>query len=135
MAAPEFLTSLVAPWADLYGDSTLLSTLVTCAHVGGLLYAGGLAIAADRATLAATDDSARSAQLAQLGRLHRFVIRGLILVVVSGALMLASDLDEFFGSPLYWTKMAAVVALLVNGARMRRAGARACSRKFPAGVA
>lgn len=45
------LAELLAPWQDLYNDSVPLATAVTTVHLVALVVGGGLAIAADRASL------------------------------------------------------------------------------------
>jgi hypothetical protein len=125
MAPPEFLVALTKPWADFYGDSSVTSTLVTFAHLGGLLLAGGTAIVNDRATLAATPvPAARPSQLATLARAHRTVVGGLVVIATSGVLMLAADIETYYASWVYWLKMTLVVLLLANGWRMTRVEAR-----------
>src|SRR6476469_7681559 len=123
IAPPEALVDLFKPWNDFYSHSKLAETIVTFAHVGGVLLAGGLAISADRGTL-------RSLRLAASERghftreqaaVHRWVLTGLTLVVLSGLALLTSDFETFWGSWIYWTKMALVVALLANGLVMTRA--------------
>jgi hypothetical protein len=100
-----------------------MQTVVTFLHVGGLLLAGGLAIAADRSTLRALRIAAheRPHYLRELDAVHRWVITGLVVVVLSGLALLASDIENFFGSGIFWVKMVLVVALLVNGLTMTRA--------------
>jgi hypothetical protein len=49
------------------------------------------------------------------------VITGLVLVVLSGLAMLASDFETFWGSPIFWIKMTLVLILLLNGLGMTRA--------------
>lgn len=120
IAAPSSLVSLLDPWATFYGDSRLTQTLVTFAHVGGLLLAGGLAIATDRATLRMASDADRRRHLLDVASIHRIVFPALIVVVVSGLLLVTADVETFWVSPIYWTKMVLVVLLLANGARMRR---------------
>jgi len=123
MIVPAGLIDLVKPWADAYSNSKLLATMVTFAHVGGLLFGGGLAVAADRGTLRAMRRNAglRGSHLEELSALHRVVLTGLTLSVVSGLLLLAADLDTYFNSWIFWTKMAMVALLLGNGLLMTRA--------------
>jgi hypothetical protein len=45
--------------------------------------------------------------------------------VVNGVLLMFADVDAFLVSTTFWIKMAAVVALVVNGAWLMRAGERA----------
>jgi hypothetical protein len=117
---PSALVTLFEPWASYYSDSHLAQTLVTFAHIGGLVVGGGAAITADRGTLRMASDVDRRRHLLEIGRSHRLVIMSLAIVVVSGLLLLASDLETYWGSRIYWLKMALVAALLVNGARMQR---------------
>jgi uncharacterized membrane protein len=118
--APASLVSLVQPWADYYGDSHLAQTLVTFAHVGGLVVGGGIAIAADRMTLRMASDVDRRRHLLEIAQIHRVVIGSLVVVVLSGLLLFASDVDAHWTSWIFWVKMALIVLLLVNGARMQR---------------
>jgi hypothetical protein len=117
---PSALVTLFEPWASYYSDSHLAQTVVTFAHIGGLVVGGGAAITADRGTLRMASDVDRRRHILEIGRSHRLVITSLAIVVVSGLLLLASDLEAYWGSPIYWLKMALVAALLVNGARMQR---------------
>jgi len=131
MSISETLVGLTSGWAAFYADSAATRTLVTFAHVGGLLAGGGLAVASDRATLRAArlSSSEQQAHLATLRRAHGAVIAGLVIVTISGVLMLASDLETYWASPIYWTKMAAFVLLLGNGLLLRRAAATAERRR------
>jgi len=92
-------------------------------HLGGISFGGGLAIAADRGTVRMMRASAgdRGHYLQELAATHRWVLSGLTLVVLSGLALLASDFETFWGSWLYWLKMALVVVLLWNGLGMTRA--------------
>jgi len=122
MTAPEFLVSLFQPWNKFYSHSKTTQTIVVFLHIGGMLLAGGFAIAADRMTIRSIGSSAnaRAAQLKELGATHRWVVTGLVVVVLSGLTLLASDFENFWGSWIYWTKMAFVAALLINGYMMTR---------------
>ncbi len=124
---PTFLSHWTNAWTALYSDSALLRTTVGFAHIGGLLVAGGSAIAADRATLMAwrRDAASRVAHARVLHGTHRMVVIGLIVVSVSGVLLLAADLDTYLHSWVFWTKMGLVALLLANGSLLVHAGRRA----------
>lgn len=122
ISAPGFLVDAFAPWNEFYSHSVTVETIVQFLHVGGLLFAGGLAIAADRGSLRAMRVAAesRGSHLEELAAVHRWVITGLGIVVVSGFLLLTSDIETFFGSWVFWIKMLLVILLLANGWRMTR---------------
>ena len=122
MLVPEALVNLLKPWNDYYSHSKGAETVVQFLHIGGLVLAGGLAMSADRGTLRALRIAAadRTHYTRELAAAHRWVLTGLAVVVVSGIAMLASDIETFFGSWLFWTKMALVALLLLNGLRMTR---------------
>jgi len=122
IAPPEALVNALKPWSDFYGHSKTMETIVTFLHIGGLLMAGGVAIAADRGSLRALRLPAneRSHFVRELMATHQWVITGLTVVVISGLALLASDLETFWGSWIYWAKMALVAVLLVNGLQMTR---------------
>jgi len=117
------IARLVEPWAHLYADSKTVATIVTFGHVASLLMAGGFAVAADRATLRALRLAAadRGRHLEELASVHRFVVGGLGLSVITGALLFASDVETFLGSWIFWLKMALICVLLANGYLMTRA--------------
>jgi hypothetical protein len=118
----------VHAWASLYSNSALVRTLIGFAHVAGLLVGGGCAIVADRATLRAYRTGGdRTAELSTIRSAHRVVIGGLAVVTLSGALLLAADLDTYLHSSVFWTKMAFVALLLVNGAVLRTYAQRAAA--------
>ena len=114
------LAHLVSRWASLYNDSSLLEGSVAFLHAAGVLLGGGFAIAADRATLrarrAGPDERAR--QLELLAGVHRPVMTGLAVAVVSGLLMLAADADTLLRSPVLWVKLGLLALLLANGGVM-----------------
>jgi hypothetical membrane protein len=105
----------------------VLRTLVVFAHVGGLVGAGGCAIAADRATLLAMSghEAERLHQVEALAGTHRVVLLGLSFIVISGLLLFAADIDTFLYSRVFWTKMTLIALLLVNGAVLTSAERRA----------
>ncbi|HEY6828963.1 MAG TPA: hypothetical protein VI259_19015, partial [Gemmatimonadaceae bacterium] len=97
MNVPESLVNLLKPWNEFYSHSKTAATVVIFLHVGGLLLAGGLAIAADRTTLRAlrTPVGERTQFLRELGAVHRWVLTGLTIVVISGVLLLTADIETF----------------------------------------
>jgi uncharacterized membrane protein len=120
---PEALVTLLKPWNDFYSHSKLTETIVLSLHVGGVLLGGGLAIAADRGTLRALRVAAaeRPHYTRELAAVHRWVLTGLTIVVLSGIALVTSDIETFWGSWIYVTKMALFVVLLINGLMMTRA--------------
>lgn len=113
---------LAAPWKDTYDNSTLLATSVIALHLTALLVGGGLAIAADRATLRVPDVAAdeRQRQVSELGAVHRPVLAALTILFVTGIALTLADLETYIASPVYWVKFAFIVLLLVNGMVMTR---------------
>ena len=119
MTAPAALVQLFEPWAKLYADSKLITTIVVFGHVGSMLFAGGLAITLDRVTMRAVRSvEVRSRHLADLAGAHRVVVTGLALSAVTGLLLFASDVETYFVSWIFWTKMGLIAVLLANGYRM-----------------
>ena len=84
---------------------------------------GGLALSSDRATLRAVRQAVhdRVQHLEALSHVHRIVVAGLVVTFVSGVLLVLADVKTFWGSVIFWLKMALIAALLVNGFVMTRA--------------
>lgn len=124
---PGWLNHWIDAWNTIYANSAAWRTSVGFAHVAGLLAGGGSAIVADRATIAAwpRDRATRLAQARAVHATHGLVIAGLAVLMASGLLLVAADLDTYLHSRVFWIKMALVVALLVNGGVLRSAGRRA----------
>jgi uncharacterized membrane-anchored protein len=116
------IAAALEPWRTAYADSAVLSAGLTGVHLVALLFSGGLAVGADRATLRATAGPApaREAYLAELHAVHRPVLVALAVLFASGALLAAADLETFLASPVFWGKMALVALLLGNGLVMTR---------------
>lgn len=129
MAAPAFLAPTIEWWSALYGDHQAVSVALRYLHLAGIVVGGGTAIATDLGALrdGKGREDARRAALAQTAAAHRVVVAALALVVATGGLMAASDLDTFLSSRAYWLKMGLFALLLLNGGALlvseRAAGA------------
>lgn len=117
------LVTMVQPWADRYNDSTTLQSLVMFTHIGGVVLSGGAAVTTDRATLAAARRSPadRAHALVTLRTSHRAILLGLGVVLASGVLLLAADLETLLGSTAFWVKMGLLALLSANGFLIMRA--------------
>ena len=137
MSLPESFVQFFQPWNDYYSHSKGAETVVQFLHIGGLVLAGGFAIAMDRGTLRTVRGviADRSQHLRELAAIHRWVITGLVVVVISGLAMLTADIETFFGSWIFWTKMGLVVVLLLNGLMMMRAETALAKDAAPASPA
>ncbi len=120
MTASTAVSQLLERWAHLYGH-TPVSATITYFHLLGILVGGGVAVAADRASVRlspATPDWPR--ELARLASVHRWVVAGLALIFASGLLMMLAQLGSVATSVVFWTKMGLIALLLGNGyVRMR----------------
>ena len=105
----------------------MLRTVIEFAHIAGLVVGGGAAIVADRGVLAAIKrgDVERHSLLNSVRNTHAVVLAGLVAVMASGVLLLAADLDTYLTSRLFWTKMALIALLMINGLVLTRAERRA----------
>lgn len=126
------LDALAEPWRRLYAHSEILPTVVLFGHLGGLLAAGSLSVAANRATLRIDerDGDERRRHLEERARLHRPLAIALAVAMCNGALLFLADVEAFAASWIFWAKMSLVLAMLANAAlaarldtRLRRSGA------------
>ncbi len=129
MAAPSEATGITAtiidfaaPWAKIFSHSKVISAGTLFVHLAPLIVGGGVAFAADVATLRAYRSglAERSRQVAALTTTHRLVQFGLTLSFISGILLFLSDVEAFLGSIFLWIKLAFVALLLVNGFMLLR---------------
>jgi hypothetical protein len=122
MSPVTTLVQALEPWKSLYGDSKTVASAVTGIHLVGLLFGGGLAVAADRSTLRALRrrPAERAESLRELHAVHRPVLIALAVLFLSGVALAAADLDTFLGSPVFWAKLGVVALLLANGAVLER---------------
>jgi uncharacterized membrane protein len=120
------LIQLFAPWQALYSDSKIVAGTVTATHLLALLFGGGLAVAADRATLRALSKHAddRLHALQNIRTTHRPVLIALIVLFISGFALAAADLETFLGSWIFWVKLGLVALLLLNGFFLERTETR-----------
>lgn len=116
------LAEIADPWNKLVSHSKPVSAAVLFLHIAPLIIGGGVAFAADLATLRAHRAGlvAREAQLVALSATHRLVLFGLSLSVVSGLGLFLSDVENFWSSIFWWIKLAMVILLLINGAVLMR---------------
>src|SRR5213595_2409623 len=121
MLASTTVSQLLAGWARLYGH-TPVSATVTYLHLVGILVGGGVAVAADRASLRLSPETLPDwrTELDRLAAVHRWVVGGLALIFASGVLMALAQVANFGTSVVFWTKMGLVALLIGNGyARLR----------------
>jgi hypothetical protein len=120
MTTSTAVSQLLTRWAHLYGHAPVSAT-VTYLHLVGILVGGGVAVAADRASLRLSPTTPDwSQELARLASVHRWVVGGLALIIASGLLMMFAELNRFATSAVFWTKMGLIALLLGNGyIRMR----------------
>jgi hypothetical protein len=113
---------LLAPWQSLYSNSKVVSDAVTYTHLAGLLFAGGFAVAADRATLRLSRGAPENRRqlLDDLAAVHRPVLVGLAIMALSGVLLFTADVETFALSPVFWCKAGLVALLMGNGYRLMR---------------
>jgi hypothetical protein len=121
--AGDGIANLLQPWATFYADHGWVQTTILFAHLAAIFLGGGFAMATDRDTFIAVRAARLSGQIRHLGRLrtiHKPVVLGLVLALVSGFLLYAADIEHFSGSPVFWVKMGLIAALLGNGFLLKR---------------
>ncbi len=118
----HIFSAVIGSWASLYNDHKAVLAIVMFGHFGGLLVGGGAAVGFDLATLRLRGASAahRAAHLAHLPAVHRAVVLGLSVTIVSGILMTLADASTFLHSPAFWVKMLVLMLLAANGAMLTR---------------
>jgi hypothetical protein len=122
MSLVPFLAQAFAPWHDLYGDSKAVAIAVSATHLLALLFGGGFAVAADRATLRTEFEDVRTRRraLEELAAVHRPVLTALAVLFLSGCALAAADVETFAASPFFAAKLLLVALLLANGAVLAR---------------
>ena len=120
------LVAAVEPWKSTYSNSKFIPAVVTSVHLVALLFGGGLAVAADRATLRVGRGGAadQATQLTELRAVHKPVLLALVALFASGVLLAAADLETFATSPVFWVKLGLVALLLINGFVLERTESR-----------
>ncbi len=118
----HILSTLISGWASLYNDHKVVLGTVMFGHFAGLLIGGGAAVGFDLATLRLRTANAahRAAHLAHLPAVHRAVVLGLSVSIVTGILMTLADASTFLHSRAFWAKMFILMLLAVNGALLTR---------------
>jgi len=127
MSIVQTIAAAAAPWQATFSNSKAIASTVIFLHLGAMLFGGGTALAADRATLKASraDPASRLGVLRDLDSTHTIVVSTLTLSFVSGLALAASEVENFAGNPVFWTKMSLVALLLVNGWMLRSAERKA----------
>ena len=121
MLASTTVSRLLAGWAHVYGHTPVTAT-VTYLHLVGILVGGGVAVAADRASLRLSPETSSDwrTELDRLAAVHVWVACGLALIFTSGVLMALAQIETFGTSVVFWIKMGLVALLIGNGyARLR----------------
>lgn len=125
-----WIADFAAPWAKLFSHSKVVSAGTLFFHLAPLVAGGGVAFAADIATLRAFRSGAaeRTRQVAALALTHRIVLVGLAVSFISGIMLFLSDVENFLGSIFFWIKLAFVALLLMNGFFLTRVEAALAHR-------
>ena len=110
------IDAFAEPWRRVFAHSPLLSTMILFGHLGGLLAAGGLTVAADRATLRLDprDGADRRRHLVERERMRGLVWGAFAIALLCGMLLFLADVEAFAASSIFWTKMGLVLLLVAN---------------------
>ena len=108
LGAIAVLASWAEPWRDTFSHSAVLSTAVLFVHLAALLVAGGFSLVADYEAIRAPLSAATSPAP------RRLAMRGMIVLLASGAALFLSDVDAFAHLATFWIKMGLVAILVVN---------------------
>lgn len=117
MVSIDQIAHWLLPWNHVFAHSKWVAGTVTGSHIISLMFGGGLAIAADRTTLRVdrADSEARDEQIREIRAVHAPVLVSLVVLLVSGVLLGASDVETFLPSIWFWIKIALVALLMING--------------------
>ena len=117
MVTLDQIAHWLSPWNHLFAHSKWVAGTVTGSHIISLMFGGGFAIAADRTTLRVdrADSEARDEQIREIRAVHAPVLASLVVLLVSGVLLGASDVETFLPSIWFWIKIALVALLMING--------------------
>jgi uncharacterized membrane-anchored protein len=111
------LLSLIASWAEFYGNHQLASIFVRFIHLTAIVLGGGAALLIDfqviRASRAGIEQKEKVFRY--LKGIHRYVVAWLSVLIVTGVLMTAADYSVLLRSRVYWVKMALIAVLMLNG--------------------
>lgn len=89
---------------------------VTVAHVISVVFAMGSALASDILfSLFSKDKKLNATQISTLTILRSIVFYGLILIILSGAALFLSSMEEYLHSAKFLAKMSILAVLLING--------------------
>ena len=134
-----------AAWAHFYASTEIVQLAAAGGHLLSIGYALRYAVGGDMAALKLTGAarvrndgtpamSARAnAYITTITRAHRHVITGLCLALLTGLAQLTAQLEYLPRSPIFWTKMIALVLLLANGRIIQLAG-RSLAATTPIGA-
>lgn len=123
MTVPDAIVSALQPWADLHASASAVSVGLTFLHLAGLMVGGGAASVTDWHVLRTHPPEARAAACARVEAAHGVVRGALVLIVVTGAAMAASDVQVYAESTVFLAKMTLVGVLMGNGILLQRAAA------------